>query len=500
MVSQRKAGAILGYANIIVKNLVNLVYTPMLLAFVGQADYGVFQTSNSFVFSLTILSFGFSDAYIRFYMQRKAKGGEEGIRTLNGMYLTLYVVICAAALGMGLLFAANVETFFSGSFTPDQVGLAGQLMAIMAVSLAVTLFSTVFDAYIIAHEEFRFQQTRQLFTTLATPGLAFVLLNLGMGPVGVALAQLTVLLVLLFLNARFAIGKLGMRFSLKRFDKGLFRAIAAFSAWLFANQLCELANQSLPNIFLASLSSAVAVSVFAISIQIRSVFYSLSTTMSSVFVPEINRIVAESDDNGVLVRLMARVGRYQAILYLWVLGGFALLGRFFVVKWAGEGFMDAYWLILAMAAPLFIPLVQNTGIEIQRAKNRHKARSAAYLVMAALNVALTILLAPSLGYWAPAIGYMAYVILGTGIFMNWYYVRGIGLDMGYFWRKVLPVVGAALLATGACCAGALALPVTGWGLFFAWGAAYTILYALLMWSLILKPEERLAVKSKLRRA
>ena len=41
MVSQRKAGAILGYANIIVKNLVNLVYTPMLLAFVGQADYGV---------------------------------------------------------------------------------------------------------------------------------------------------------------------------------------------------------------------------------------------------------------------------------------------------------------------------------------------------------------------------------------------------------------------------------------------------------------------------
>ena len=51
MVSQRRAGVVLGYANIIVKNLVNLVYTPMLLSFVGQADYGVYQTSNSFVFS-----------------------------------------------------------------------------------------------------------------------------------------------------------------------------------------------------------------------------------------------------------------------------------------------------------------------------------------------------------------------------------------------------------------------------------------------------------------
>lgn len=52
MASQRKAGALLGYANILAKNLVNLVYTPMLLSYVGQADYGVFQSSNSFVFSL----------------------------------------------------------------------------------------------------------------------------------------------------------------------------------------------------------------------------------------------------------------------------------------------------------------------------------------------------------------------------------------------------------------------------------------------------------------
>ena len=63
MASQRKAGALLGYANILAKNLVNLVYTPMLLSYVGQADYGVFQSSNSFVFSLTLLSFGFSEAY-----------------------------------------------------------------------------------------------------------------------------------------------------------------------------------------------------------------------------------------------------------------------------------------------------------------------------------------------------------------------------------------------------------------------------------------------------
>ncbi len=494
--SQRKAGAVLGYLNIIVKNLVNLVYTPMLLAFVGQADYGVYQTANSFVFSLTLLTFGFSEAYIRFYTQEKAKGDECDIRRLNGMYLMLYIVVCTVALSLGLLFSANVATFFAGSFTSEQVGLAGELMAIMSFNVAATLFSTVFDAYILAHEQFKFQQSRQMFTSLATPGVAFVLLNVGMGAVGVASAQLAVTLTLLVLNARFAIVKLGMKFDISRFDGSLFRAIAAFSAWIFGNQVCELVNQSVPNMILGALSGAVTVSVFAVSINIRGIFVSLSTVMSNVFVPKINRIVAESDDNAELTRLMTRVGRYQMFLFCWVYCGFILLGRFFIVKWAGEGFMDAYWLISTMALPLVIPLCQNTGIEIQRAKNRHKARSVVYLCMALLNVAFTWVASPYLGYWAPAIAYIASISLGNGLFMNWYYHARIGLDMGYFWRRNLPV---ALVSAGvlAVCMGFVHLaPVSNWLLFLVWGAVYTTLFALAMWRFVLDGDERASIAAK----
>lgn len=495
--SQRKAGVMLGYLNIVVKNLVNLVYTPMLLAFVGQADYGVYQTSNSFVFSLTLLTFGFSEAYIRFYTQRRATGDESDIRRLNGMYLILYVIVSAIALFLGLLFAGNVEFFFSGSFTFDQVGLAGQLMGIMAFNVTATLFSTVFDAYILAHEQFKFQQTRQMFTSLATPGVAFVLLNLGLGAVGVAFAQLGVTLTLLVLNARFAIFKLGMRFDVRRFDFSLFAAIAVFSAWIFSNQVCELINQSVPNMLLGALSGASTVAVFAVSLQIRQVFYSLSTTMSNVFVPLINRIVAESNDNDQLTSLMTRVGRYQALLFCYVFGGFVLLGRFFIVKWAGEDFSDAYWLIVLMVAPLIIPLTQNTGIEIQRAKNRHKARSVAYLCMAAINLGLTAVLAGPFGYWAPAIGYVTYIFLGCGVFMNWYYQRYIGLDMFKFWKRILPVVFVTVLVVVVCLAGTSLVPVSSWLSFSLWGALYSFVMVACFWKFLLDSRERKAVFARL---
>lgn len=496
MASQRKAGALLGYANIVVKNLVNLVYTPMLLSFVGQADYGVYQTANSFVFSLTLLTFGFSDAYVRFYTQKKVTGTEEDIRTLNGMYLTLYVVICCVVLVLGFAFASSVGSFFSGSFMPAQIGLAGDLMAIMAVNVSVLLFSTVFDAYIIAHEQFKYQQTRQMFTSLVTPGIAFVLLNMGMGAVGVAIAQLSVSLVLLALNVRFAYFKLGMRFSLKGFDVGLFRAVAAFSAWIFINQICDLVNQSVPNMVLGALTGAVVVSVFAVSVQIRSVFISLSTVMSSVFVPKINRIVAEADDNAALTQLMTRVGRYQMFLFCWVYCGFVLLGRFFISRWAGEGFLDAYYLICVMTLPLGVPLCQNTGIEIQRAKNRHRARSVVYLFMAGLNVAFTWFASPYLGYWAPAIAYVASIALGNGLFMNWYYHARIGLDMGFFWRRNLPVVLVSAAVLAVCMALVGIVPISSWALFIFWGAVYTALFASTMWLLVLDGDERASVVAK----
>lgn len=499
MVSQRKAGAVLGYLNIIVKNLVNLIYTPMLLAFVGQADYGVYQTSNSFVFSLTLLTFGFSEAYIRFYTQEKAKGDESAIRRLNGMYLVLYIVVCTVALSLGLLFSANVGAFFSGSFTSNQVGLAGELMIIMTVNVTATLFSTVFDAYILAHEQFKFQQSRQMFTSLATPGVAFVLLNLGLGAVGVAVAQLAVTLTLLALNCRFAIGKLGMSFDVSHFDGTLFRAIAAFSAWIFGNQICELVNQSVPNMILGALTSAITVSVFAISLQVRSIFVSLSTVMSNVFVPKINRIVAESDDNSELTLLMTRVGRYQMFLFCWVYCGFVLLGRFFIAKWAGEGFMDAYWLICAMALPLplGIPLCQNTGIEIQRAKNKHKARSVVYLCMAGINVMFTGAMSPVLGFWAPAIAYILSISLGNGLFMNWYYQKRIGLDMVFYWRRNLPVLLVSACVLAACLLGSAFMPVTGWALFLCWGAVYTVLFMAAMWAFVLDADEKKMLAARL---
>ena len=225
----------------------------------------------------------------------------------------------------------------------------------------------------------------------------------------------------------------------------------------------------------------------------------MSTTMSNEFTPQINRIVAESDDNTVLTQLMTRVGRYQMIIFWYLFGGFIVLGRYFVHIWAGDANADAYWLCLIMVLPVMIPLTQNTGIEIQRAKNRHKTRSLIYVLTSVIDIVISVLLIPSLGYWATAIGYVASIALGTGLFMNWYYHTRIGLDMVYFWKHQLPTILLALVVVAICLLGSLILPVSSIPTFLVWGSIYTILFGTGIMKMSLTAGEREKIVNRLHR-
>ena len=153
--------------------------------------------------------------------------------------------------------------------------------------------------------------------------------------------------------------------------------------------------------------------------------------------------------------------------------------------------------MLAMTLPVMVPLCQNTGIEIQRAKNKHKARSIVYLCMAGLNVVFTIVASPAIGYWAPAIAYILSIALGNGVFMNWYYQKHIGLDMLYFWRRNVPIIISTAIVTSLCCLGSGVLSVNGIVSFIGWGLLYSAIFLASLWLFVLDQDEKKAFVGKL---
>ena len=141
---QRKIGAGLAYLNILLKNGIYLVYTPLLLRLVGKADYGIYQLTSQLVSSLTLLALGFSGAYVHFYWVEKKKS-EKAVALLNGLYLKIFSMVGVASIVAGTILITFSKALFGSSFTDSELATTKVMLSLMVLNIAITFVSSVFD-------------------------------------------------------------------------------------------------------------------------------------------------------------------------------------------------------------------------------------------------------------------------------------------------------------------------------------------------------------------
>lgn len=474
--SERKIAVFLSYTNIIIKNLIVFLYTPFLLRYLGQSEYGIYQMTNSVIMGLSVLSMGFSGSYVRFYMKFKTAKDKKSISSLNGMYLLLFLGMAIVSLLIGSILVINTEKFFGTAFTASQVNQTKILMGILVLNIALTFPSTVFDCNILANEKLKFQQGRQLAQTIVVPLISIPLIILGKGSIAIVITQTVTTLLLLLMNIRFAIIKLNMRFSFKNFPLGLLKEVSVFSFFIFLNQLIDLVNNNVPSFIVGMFLGAQEVAVYSVAAQMKNLFFMLSVGLSGVYVPYINELVSSGTTKRTLVDLMAKVGRMQLILLTFILGGFIALGKYFIIIWAGKDNIQAYYLLVLMIFPVLVPLSQNVGIEIQRAMNMHHFRSIIYSIFAFINIIVTILSVIKFGIVGSIFGYIIATVCANGIAMNWYYQKKMGLEMIIFWKSIINIFIPFTLATVIVFVIASCMNSISIFMFIILGIVYSIIY------------------------
>lgn len=490
MSNQRRMGAALSYINIIMKNLVTFMYTPFLLKYVGQANYGLFQMTNSVMVSLSLLSMGFSSAYVKFYIKFKVKKENGKIEKLNGMYLIIFGVISIISFLLGVVLISNVNHLFNRSLTAHQLLLTRYLMSVMVLDVAVTFISSVFDSNITVNQQFIFQQRRQLMQTFLVPLICVPLVLLGVGVLSIVITQFSVTLLFAVLNIHYCLTKLNMRFDFSNLPFELLKELGAFSFFIFLNQITDLVNNNVPNFILGMFRGARMVATFAIAIQIKNMFVMLSTSLSSIFVPLANELVSSHERKERLTELMVKIGRIQMSILFFILGGFVVVGKYFVNLWAGPQNSDAYSLVIVMVLPSIIPLAQNIGIEIQRAMNKHVFRSITYTIFAIINIVITIIGSIKLGLIGAVLGYVISILCANGLLMNWYYEKKMGLNMFCYWKGVLNTCVPFVVVTAFLGLVQIKFPIVSLSEFIGFGSIYVILYMLIFWRWVANSYEK----------
>ena len=496
---QRKMGVLLTYVSEAIKILTILVYTPLMLRQLGENEYGLYQTVSSTVAYLSLLSLGFGSAYVRYHSRYRVKDDHDGIARLNGMFLLVFCTMSLICLVAGGVMMVNARAIFGDKLTAGELQQAKLLMLVLVLSMAVTFPNSVMDCYVTAHERFVFQKLLIVMQNLLNPCLTLPLLFMGYGSVAVVAVSAVLTLVVFCSNLYFCLKKLGMKFSFRGLEFSLLKEMAAFTFFIFLNQIIDQVNWAVDKLLLVRMIGPAVVTIYSVGAQINSMYLQMSTAVSNVFIPRVNQIVAGSNDNGELTRLMTKVGRVQYLILMLVLTGFIYFGKAFIFLWVGAGHENAYYVALLLIVPVTIPLLQNLGIEIQRAKNMHKARSVVYTCLAAGNVVLSTFLIPIWGVVGAATGTAVMLVLGNGLFMNWYYHKKIGLDMRAFWREILQFIPATLAAAVAGWCYSYFVPVGSWIMLMVSAAVYTLVYAAVMWLFGMNEYEKQLVKKMLRK-
>ena len=216
----------------------------------------------------------------------------------------------------------------------------------------------------------------------------------------------------------------------------------------------------------------------------------LSTAISGLLVPKLTQMVVRDAPKEAFTRIFIKVGRLQFIIISFIVSAFVAFGRQFIALWAGPEYAAAYYIALLTMIPVTIPLIQNTGINILYALNKHQFRSTVYALIAVMNVVLTFLWVEEYGIVGAAMATFLAYVLGNIVIINWYYHRKIGIDIPLFWKNIIKMSPVMFVMGTAACFLLERMVLDNWIAFFAAAAVYSAIYFVLAYRFMMNQYER----------
>ncbi len=440
--NQLKIGSLLSYFNMFLNIAISLLYTPFMLKILGQSEYGLYSTVSATISMLGVLNLGFTGSYVRYFMKYKVNNDAESLYKLNGLFLLIFSGIGAISLVCGLFLSNNLEMVFDTGLTTSEYETAKKLMIILSINMAISFPMSVFQNIITAHEKYFFFKLFGIIKSLSGPMITIPLLLSGFGSVALVTSTVVLALVTDIVYLIYSRKILNARFSFRKIPKELFKSVFTFSFLIAVHLIVDQVNSNVDKVILGRFLGTEAVAIYSVGFSLHHYYMLFSTAISNVFTPRIHKIINETKNQLLLQRerltdLFIKVGRIQSLIVFLIASGLVFFGKQFIFLWVGKEYDLSYYVTIMLVLSSTIDVIQNIGIEIQRGLNNHGFRSAVYLIMAIINIGLTIILCQKYGVIGATVGTAIAYLLVNGLIINIYYHKKCSLDILAFWKSIL---------------------------------------------------------------
>lgn len=491
MKNQLKIGAILSYVNILAGLVVGLGYTPIMIRLLGQSEFGLYSLIGSLVAYLSVLDMGLGNTIVRYVSKNRAVGDKKSESELNGLFLAVYSVIGLITLAVGSILYFNIDNMFGATLSLDQIERAKIMMILLVFNVAISFPLSVFASLMQAYERFVFLRVFNIISVLLKPMIALPFLFMGYGAVTLVVTATIVNIACLLTNVYYCFKYLDIHFKRGHFEKAFLYEISGYAFFIFLNAIMDKIYWGTGQFILGMVSGTIQVAIYAIAMQFMNMYMQFSNAISGVLLPKVTMMVANGATSKDLTSLMIKIGRLQYIVIGYILVMFFLVGKEFIYLWAGENYISAYPMILILMIGLLIALVQNAGIAILQAMNLNRYRMTAYTIIAVINIFTSVILAKMYGGMGCAISTAVALLISTGLIMNRYYHKRIGIDIPLFWKNITHMMPSAFILIVLVELFQMNVSLEySWLLFVAKVVVYSLIYMILMYFIAMNGYEK----------
>ena len=499
MLNERKKGVILSYIQVAVSIVVKLIYVPVLIRYLGQGEYGLYQLVGSLFSYITVFESCMSTAVLRNYCNALGRKDAEEANAVLYTARRVYQFLSAVLMAAGIVLVFGFKRFYSGSLTSFELKEGSAILLILVVNMLATLLGSVYTTMVIGHERFLFYKGSTIVTQILQPFLVIALVREFPYAFMVSIGFTAVNILNTELRRRYSKKYISVIRKCGTIDKKIMHAILSLSLTVLFASIADQIFWKADQIILGKLYNTAVIAVYSVGSQIYMIYMQLGTQIASVFYPRLSTLYAEESGLEKVSNLFIRVGRLTFYVILLILSGFILFGKEFLMLWVGNGYVEAYYVAVIVMIPFSVDLAQNLGLPILQITGQYGFRAKMYFLCAVLNIFTTVLLAVKFGIVGAAISTGLSMTLTSGIIMNYYYQHRTGLNIHQYWRQTAPILGTAFLLTALALFTKKLLGLTVSNVVSFLGAAviYAVIYVLVMYLCTMNEEERSLIHSLL---
>lgn len=489
--NELKIGTALSMMTIVVSSIIQILYTPLYMRYLGPSDYGINSLVQSIMGYMAILNLGLGNTMLRYTTRYRVEGKTDEEESLNGMFLVIFSILMSIAFVIGVYIYINIGRFFGTRFTMEELEKTKAVFIILSLNVVISFPMGIFSTNITSREKFIYQRGIKLITIILNPVVGAILMMHGFGLIAVTISTVCFAILSYLFDIIYAF-KLGMKIKFSKFNNSILKEIFIYSFFIFLNVLIDQIYWGTDRIIIGKYVGVQGIAIYSVGAIFNTLYMGFASAVSGVLFPRINKLVVE-EKHQEIDDIFLKTGRLQYILLGLISSGFILFGKDFITLWVGKEYIEAYGIALWIMIPLTVPLIQSTGVSIMQAKNMHQFRSIVYFIIAILNLILSIIFVKKMGVIGCAIATGLSFILGQIVVMNIYYKVSVKLDIVKFWKNILKMsipIGIVMIFGYVL---NLYLVEINYLNFLLKVGFYTIVYGLLLWFMALNTYEKAQV-------